>query len=202
MRDGRTWKVEDWLRDIVRQPLLQFVASRVVWNVDGALVRVASDATFADSSDARVDVAKAREVRVAHPLEAPRDAWAKMTRLFADYAIIQPFPQLARETFAPPADASRYDEVKGRKAAWSSVDALLTGRGWVRTAPEDGTVHALVHRLAGDALAVLRISPGLTIGKVKARPEQTIDGFELQKTTFGALHPRVASELVRDVATL
>ena len=52
------------------------------------------------------------------------------------------------------------------------------------------------------ASATVRIAPGLTIGPIKARPEQTVGELQLRNTTFGALHPRIASELVRDVATL
>jgi hypothetical protein len=204
MREARTWKLDAWLSEMVKHPLLGHVAPRLVWAVDDELVHIAFDGSFANEDDQGVTLTGRQTVRVAHPLDVDAGKWAKMTRLFADYEILQPFPQLARETFdvAKSGAEWRYKDAVGRKVAWSAVDALLTGRGWLRTPPEGGSVKTLELPLGGDGRALLRITPGLTIGRVKARPEQTVGELELRGTTFGALHPRLASELVRDVATL
>jgi hypothetical protein len=201
MREAREWDASQWSREVVRQPLLRHVATRLVWQVGPKLVRVADDGSLADEADAPYVLSDGQRVRIAHPLDAPKDAWGRMGRVFADYAILQPFAQLGRETF----DASR-EIVGGAKAAWSAVDDLLTGRGWIRTPPENGTVRVLSFPLerfgSPGAFASLQITPGLTIGRVKARPEQTVEKLSLTNATFDALHPRVASEIIRDVVTL
>jgi hypothetical protein len=208
MREAREWRVSSWRMEVVRHPLLQHVAPRLVWRVGEELVRVAEDGTFTSASDASIELDDAWRVRVAHVLDAPPDAWAKMTRIFSDYETVQPFPQLARETFDPKESATdvEYTQMSAKKASWNAVDDLLTGRGWHRMSPVDGTVRTLVFPLdrfgQPGAHAELAIAPGLTIGRVKARPEQTLGALVLKKTTFAALEPRVASEVIRDVATL
>jgi hypothetical protein len=211
MRDGRAWSAEQWLREIVRHPLLRHVAVRLVFSVDGELVRVCEDGTLADSNDRAFKAAKDARVVVAHPLDAGRaspEAWARMANVFADYEIVQPFPQLSREIFDGAKIDAEASTWEGKTAPWTAVMDLLTGRGWQRTPPEDGTVRTLVlpldrHGIAG-ARAELRIAPGLTVGPVKARPAQKLGALSLRGdgATFAALEPRVASEILRDVATL
>ncbi len=204
MREARAWEREAWLREVVRHPLLHHLAPRIVWRVDGELVRVAEDGTFANEDDVTVSIDGATEVRIAHALDQDPDKWAKMARVFDDYEILQPFAQLGRETFRP--KGAKYTDAVGRKVPWAAVDELLTGRGWIRTPPDGGTVKTLAFPLdrfgAAGASARLGITPGLTIGAIKARPEQTVGELELRDVTFGDLDPRVASELVRDAATL
>ncbi len=208
MREAREWEIDAWLREIVRHPLLRYVASRLVWRIDSGasmLVRVAEDGSLANDSDARVEPPKDARVRVAHRIDASPDAWSKMARVFADYSVLQPFEQLARETFEKPKDV-KYTQIVGKKAAWNAVDDLLTGRGWLRTPPENGTVRVIefpLDRFGASGGAVrLGIAPGLTIGRIKARPEQTLGELSIHQTTWGALDARIASELVRDATTL
>lgn len=205
MREARDWEADAWLAEIVKHPLLKYVAPRLVWHVGDGLVRVAEDGTLADASDAPVKIPSGARVRVAHPVDAPKAAWAAMSRVFADYATLQPFAQLSRETFGAPKDV-KYTQMEHKKAAWSAVDELLTGRGWIRTPPENGTVRVLAFPLdrfgARGAEARLGIAPGLTIGRIKARPEQTLGALSIHGAEWSAIDRRIASELVRDAMTL
>ncbi len=203
MREGRIWEKDAWLREVVRHPLLRYVAARLVWSVSGTLVRVAEDGSLADDTDTAFMLPEDARACLAHPLDVEAEPWARMARLFADYEILQPFAQLSRETFDKNAKLTTWN---GRVASWAAVDELLTGRGWLRTKPEGGTVRTLVFPFdrfgVPQAHAALAITPGLTIGPVKARPAQTVDSLSLVKTTLDALPPRVASEVLRDVAAL
>lgn len=205
MRDRRAWTRAAFEKEIVHHPLLRFVAPRLVWiDASKRIFRVAEDGTYADDTDAAFQPEGA--LGVAHPLDVDEAAWKRMTQVFAEYEIVQPFAQLARETFLAARDfepsATSWDGANGRKATWAAVQALLIGRGWRRTSPDGGTVKRLVRPLGEKARAELTIKPGLTVGPVKAKPEQELGGLVLVGTTLGDLPTLVASELVRDVAVL
>jgi hypothetical protein len=55
---------------------------------------------------------------------------------------------------------------------------------------------------AAGGTAWLGITPGLTIGRVKARPEQTLGPLEVRGTSWADLSARIVSEIVRDVTVL
>ena len=126
-----------------------------------------------------------------------------MARIFTDYAILQPFSQLGRERFDKDVNCTQFE---GGKAAWNAIDSLLTGRGWQRTPPEAGTVQTLLFPLdrvgIRGASVTLVIKPGLTIGRVKARPEQTLGSLAFHNVALSDLPARLASEILRDIATL
>ncbi|MCA9607688.1 MAG: DUF4132 domain-containing protein, partial [Myxococcales bacterium] len=199
LRDGREWRAADFERDVVRHPLLRFLAVRLVWQVDGRVFQVTDDLAFLDADDAPLSLRPDDRVRLAHPLDADREALAKLGERFADYEILQPFPQIAREVFGPGAPAPKS---AGALVPYAAVLDLLTGTGWRRTSPRDGTVRALVHPLGDGARAEIGISPGLTVGPVRARPAQTLSTLAFEGVEREDLPPRVASELLRDVATL
>lgn len=245
MREKRSWSFERWVQEVVRQPLLRHLATKIVWRIDGyrrdgVLVRVAEDGSLANADDEAIgglvrsrNIAEGQEMRVniPHPIDvgaAKGTEWAALKKVFLDYEIIQPFAQLDREVMhvASLTEGATCRAFSSHTASWSAVMDLLTGKGWRRTEPTSGTVRHLelpVDRLdpgrGRGVVARLSISPGLTIGPVKARPTQTIELLELldlrglragghgvRRTdagvAFSELAPRASSEILRDVHVL
>jgi len=208
MREGRTWRINDFEQLIVTHPLLRHLATKLIWQIEGttSLFRVAEDGTLADENDAEMTTAATAAcalVKIAHPIDLRNTAsWKAMAKVFSDYEILQPFPQVAREVMTK---ADLDDEnVRGRTVPYARVIDLLQ-RGWRRGSPLEGIGHrglTLALDPAGHSAVTLTLAPGLTFGDVKAKPAQTIVRVDIRGTTFDALPPRVTSEIVRDVATL
>lgn len=86
---------------LLPHPILGPIARRLLWGEYDAgdrlirAVRVAEDGTLADLDDDTVTLDGDARVRIVHPAELGDDltAWA---RVFADYEIMQPFPQVNR----------------------------------------------------------------------------------------------------------
>ncbi|MCA9610479.1 MAG: DUF4132 domain-containing protein, partial [Myxococcales bacterium] len=173
----------------------------------GRLFRIDEAGAFADARDEAFT--PSGPARLAHPLRSAPKELEAMARVFADYEIIEPFPQLGRETFRPSAKqlrGSTLDDHAGAVFSHDAVMTLLRGRGWNRTPLED-TMAKLVYPLEGSGRAAVRLTPGLYFGEVKARPDQTLGPLVLEPAarggkppTFGDLPPLLVSELIRDAA--
>ncbi|MEM9191630.1 MAG: DUF4132 domain-containing protein, partial [Myxococcota bacterium] len=99
---GRSWSLADARRYFFDHPLARHLARGLVWQCEAAGFRVAEDGTFATVDDEELELFEDAEVRIAHPLNlAECAAW---TDRFADYEVVQPFPQLGRATAAPQDD--------------------------------------------------------------------------------------------------
>ncbi|WSG48254.1 DUF4132 domain-containing protein [Dactylosporangium sp. NBC_01737] len=211
---GRRWTGADFHRLIVGHPLVWHVARRLVWatfdtfDASGAplaAMRVAEDRTLAGLDDSPVTLADDAPVGVAHPLHLGGTlvAWAQ---LFADYEILQPFPQLGRASpaltalfsqlgaggpgltgwFSRPGAGGpgltaeeRERDVLARFAgvkAPSGRFAGLTHGAWRRTDGQHGGWGGIVRDLPGDRIAVVELDPGLHYGDVSVDPVQTITG--------------------------
>ncbi|WP_157436624.1 DUF4132 domain-containing protein [Actinospica robiniae] len=90
------------LRTLLTHPLVGTMARGLVWLSEdsgpGTAFRIAEDGAFADVEDRTYELPQQATVRIAHAarLGADLGAWAE---LFADYEIIQPFPQLGRPVY-------------------------------------------------------------------------------------------------------
>ncbi|ASO20979.1 hypothetical protein FHR81_001948 [Actinoalloteichus hoggarensis] len=98
-RLGRTRSASRF-RGLVAHPMLWPLLRGLVWLAtepggEPVAFRVAEDRTFADVEDDELTVSDLPTVTVAHPvrLRADLDRWAK---IFGEYEIIQPFPQLGK----------------------------------------------------------------------------------------------------------
>lgn len=208
---GRRWSLPDFRARVVTHPLLAAIARALVWRaVDGdraQTFRVAEDGTFASVDDALLTLGPACQVSVAHPLDLGDDAsaWAA---LFADYELIQPFAQLARETYAcPPAEvtATRTPRFAGLSVPATSLLGALEARDFERSSP--GSVAAYRRTVAtrrGAAVATIELSPGFEIVDLAdgARPQTLGDLHLAAGATFGEVDPIAYSELVRDLEAL
>ena len=197
----RTWSAADFQRFFIDHPLMVHLARRLVWITDGGVAfRIIEDRTFAGEDDRARTLPDDASVRIAHPLSIGSvAAWSTM---FTDYLIVQPFPQLGRETFALTNEEREGHVVKrfeGRAVPGNRFFALKM-RGWGFYDSAIGKV------LRGGYIATLDSDPGL--GFLASKPEdQTLGELTLRRESgsaakFGDLSLIDASELVRDVELL
>ncbi|HEX6355997.1 DUF4132 domain-containing protein [Actinophytocola sp.] len=218
MVSGRRWTVAEFAELFVAHPLLWHIVRRLVWaDFAGGVTafRVAEDRTYADVHDDTLVLPESASVGIAHPLHlaGTLPAW---TELFADYEILQPFPQLGRAVHALTADeetATRLDRFE--QVTVPTVKVLgLTRRGWQRATPQDAGVEPWIMRpLPGGRAVVLNLDPGVAVGAVDEFPEQRIDAVWLSGTgdgdwspqpgpRFGELDAVTASEVLGDLIEL
>ena len=209
MCTGRTIERDVFIECFATHPWMRFLARRLVWAFNGVTFRVADDGSLADVRDATFELPQGASVRVVHPLNldaSERDAWAKV---FGDYEIIQPFPQLARTVYEI-TDAERAgkstDRFRGKTTTVGPLRGLET-RGWERWS--DDMVTGIGRRVGvgtSEVWVVIDVSPGWHPSEtVDAIPSQTIEAIVMHgppDVTFAALSPVVFSEIVYDAARL
>jgi predicted DNA-binding WGR domain protein len=174
MVEQRTWTAEEFHTVLAGHPLLRHIVRRLVWITDGGVsFRLAEDRTLADSSDDELTLSGDATVRVAHPVDL-QDSLAAWGEVFADYEILQPFPQLGRplHVLAPGEDfRDRLDHHRDRPYAVGRI-LSLTKRGWVRGEPQDAGVECWITRpLPGGGALVASLDPGIAVGAVDVFPE-------------------------------
>ncbi|GAA3195983.1 hypothetical protein GCM10010532_013730 [Dactylosporangium siamense] len=175
---------------------------------DGVAVRLAEDRTLAGVGDELVELSDDAVVSVAHPVHLDVRAWSEV---FADYEILQPFRQLARDVHALTAQEltstrlARYDD---RKAL--TVKLLgLERRGWRRSGQDGGHQGRIERDLPGGATLIVDLDPGIAMGAPTEHPQQSLhiwicpDGGNQwsreHAVPFSTLDPAAASELLRDL---
>ena len=209
MKNGRHIGRALFLEAFAAHPWMRHLAQRLVWgahDASGAIVRtfrVAEDGTLADEKDAEYKLPADATVSAVHPARAPKNAWDAWSALFAEYRIIQPFPQIARPTFDATNEergARTLERFRGRKTSYGALRGLES-RGWQKWM-DDAVVFAKIvgpHR----QYVMLHTDPGW-------HPSQTADDIEpqtlgdvtLSSENFGALDRVIFSELVYDLETL
>ncbi|WP_433330206.1 DUF4132 domain-containing protein [Spirillospora sp. CA-294931] len=209
MVTDRRWSVAEFRRYLVEHPLMWHIVRRLVWLADDIAFRVAEDGSFADVDDGAFAPGDAARIGVAHPLRLGDDL-ATWTEVFADYEILQPFPQLGRPVFVLTPDERRSGELarfEGAIAPYGRAKGLSQGR-W-----SAGEGDCLARR-AGDHHVVVELSPGLTYGRRGEFGDQTVTAVRLAvqprrarsrgdaALRFGDLDPAVASEIVHDLTRL
>jgi hypothetical protein len=213
----RSWSGDEFERFFVRHPLTRELAARLLWSVLDAArqpvsaCRIAEDGTLADANDERYDPPAGAFFAIAHPVRVDARLREAFGRQFADYEILQPFPQLDREVFAlEPAEAgaSRLARVAGRDVATGAVIGLLD-QGWLRGPAEDGGMINRIERPLDDKglSASLFLSPGMFVGRLSGEPRQQLGDVLLADATnaavpFGRLDALTCSELLRDLQRL
>lgn len=221
MVTGRSWTAQEFAELFVGHPLLRHLVRRLVWlsETDGAArtaFRVAEDRTFADAEDDVFDLPDDATVRLAHPLHLGDEltAWSEV---FADYEILQPFPQLGRTVLTLPEEESagyRLARFEGLKVPIGKVLGLER-RGWRRGTPQDAGVERWISkRLGDDCCLVIALDPGIAVGVVDMFPEQTLETVWLDdrpddhwtrrshSLRFAGMDAVTVSELLVDLAEL
>ncbi|WP_214105043.1 WGR and DUF4132 domain-containing protein [Acrocarpospora catenulata] len=197
MVSRRRWSGAEFRRLLVGHPLLWHIVRRLVWGVydpsgllTGAL-RVAEDRSFADVEDDTLTLPDEAVIGVAHPLELAEElaAWAEV---FADYEILQPFPQLGRETYH--LDETLLAEISATRVPTVKVVGLER-RGWRRGAPQDAGWQGWIERDVPDGRTItIGLDPGIAVGYLDFADEQTLVGIALD-----GLDPITVSEILRDL---
>ncbi|WP_216651204.1 DUF4132 domain-containing protein [Actinomadura litoris] len=209
---GERWPLREFRAHFADHPLVWHIAHRLVWAAEheGEVTpfRIAEDRGLADASDGDFTPPPTALVCVAHPLllDGP-ETWSE---LFADYAILQPFLQLARavHTLTPQERAAdRLPAFEGLTVPIVAVLAL-TRRGWDRGSYDDTGVADTLVRDAGDGRRiVLTLAPGFLPGQFDTSPTQRVVHVHLLSATrtrlpFGTLDPVTTSELLADLSAL
>jgi predicted DNA-binding WGR domain protein len=223
----RTWTKAEFDDLFVGHPLTWHLARRLVWvaesggGTDGEQgarteFRVAEDRTLADAEDDIQTLPGDARIHLAHPLEmaGTLGAWSEV---FADYEILQPFPQLGRAVHALTEEERGGSHLTRFENATVATGRLLgmQRRGWARGEPQDAGVERWFSREVGpNRFVVLDLDPGIAVGLVDEFPEQTLravwlntgpDDYRPSRTTslrFGDLDPVMASEVLADLAEL
>jgi predicted DNA-binding WGR domain protein len=218
---GRRWSAAEHRGLFAEHPLLWHLARRLVWaTFDGAgavtgSFRIAEDRTPADSSDTATTVADDSRIGVPHPLQLGEEV-ATWSDLFADYEILQPFPQLGRDTWALTPEEERATVLHRLDGVTVPTGRVLglAHRGWERGDASSNGVSDLVHRPLPDGLvAVVELDPGIIAGAATEWAEQKVtevwlsDGPAVWKgagsgVPFSRLDRIAASELLRDLEHL
>ncbi|OIV39097.1 hypothetical protein BIV57_02405 [Mangrovactinospora gilvigrisea] len=216
MVSGRTWTAQEFRAHLMEHPLMAHLARRLVWQVDGAEVRVAEDRTLADVQDAPVALPPDAVVRLPHPLRLEEaGTLAAWSELFADYELLQPFPQLGRAVHRLTEQERgghllpRYDGVAVQTVRLIRLDR----RGWVRGDPSDnGVARWTSKKLADHRYLVLEPDDGIPIGMPEAIPDQHVERIWLSPSPddywrsdahplkLGDIDPVAMSEALADLA--
>ncbi|MGV9364037.1 DUF4132 domain-containing protein [Amycolatopsis sp. NPDC003731] len=214
---GRRWPAAEFEQLLAGHPLLWHLVRRLVWRTTaGEAFRCAEDRTYATVEDDGYLLPPDAEVGIAHPLELGA-ALAEWSAVFADYEILQPFPQLGRPV-ATLDDAEKaattLKRFEGLKVPVGKVLGL-TQRGWVRGEPQDAGIECWISRPApGGFSVVVDLDPGIAAGDVTWEPEQVLGAIWLDDTggghwrrlgstrPFGDLDPVTASEVLADLEGL
>ncbi|MEW2357540.1 DUF4132 domain-containing protein [Spirillospora sp. NPDC029432] len=209
MVTAREWSADEFRRHFVEHPLVRHIARRLVWATEGLPFRIAEDGTLADLDDGAVTLPEGARAWIAHPMELGHEefgdlvpAWAEV---FADYEIVQPFPQLGRPFQLLTEDERATGRLDRFAGATTSAGALLglTRRGWERGPAEDGGVQTTMVRRIGKTLhLVIELDPGIAAGAVDLFPEQTLREVRFTEPPRERLSPVAASELLYDLGTL
>ncbi|MGW1358230.1 DUF4132 domain-containing protein [Streptomyces chartreusis] len=213
----RSWTAAEFKELFVAHPLLWHLVRRLVWlsEADGEVTafRVAEDRTFADVGDDELTLPEEASVRLAHPLHLGEDlgAWSE---LFADYEILQPFPQLGRAVHTFTEDECADHRLARFEGGTAPVGKLLglTKRGWERGEPQDAGVERWFSRRIDDGrYLVIDLDPGIAVGMVDMLGDQTFRAVWLDRSPgdhyprrdyplrFAGLDPVIASEILADL---
>ncbi|NKE60157.1 DUF4132 domain-containing protein, partial [Lentzea sp. PSKA42] len=174
MVDQRTWTVDEFQTVLAAHPLLWHLVRRLVWITDaGMSFRLAEDRTLADSGDDEFTLPADATVRVAHPadLQETAEAWGEV---FADYEILQPFPQLGRPLHRLASGEDLLPHLKKYCDTPYPIGKILglTKKGWVRGEPQDAGVECWITRPFPDGGAlVASLEPGIAVGAIDVFPE-------------------------------
>ncbi|NHZ63706.1 DUF4132 domain-containing protein [Massilia genomosp. 1] len=221
----RLWDGDTFLALLARHPLVRHLVQRLVWGVyqagssGGACLagcfRVGPDGALTDAADDDYVLQAGARVGIVHALELPASDADAFGKLFADYELLQPFPQIGRETYALTQDELAADELLRWVHLEMPADRLmgLTNKGWHRGKARDaGGIWAYNKDIGAGRTVELGIYPGLDVNKLNDYPEQTLQAVKVGSMNpwgdigtpqpLSVLDPIAASELIRDLEFL
>ncbi|WP_433381677.1 DUF4132 domain-containing protein [Actinoplanes sp. CA-142083] len=205
---------------LLPHPILGPVARRLLWGeyAGGRLVRalrIAEDGSFADLHDTTATVGGDTPLGIVHPMDlgADLEGWA---HLFADYEVLQPFPQLHRPTveLTEPQRAATGLPGFGPVTTEGVLSLMRTERwrGNGYTGFSGSTNTHLAHALPGGLALVAELDPGVSTS-YNTHDRQRIteiwvdaaesEHWQLARTIpMGACDPAALSELLVELYAL
>ncbi|MEW2352605.1 DUF4132 domain-containing protein [Spirillospora sp. NPDC029432] len=202
MLDGRRWTAPEFREHLACHPLVRHIARRLVWTSGATSFRIAEDGTLADIADDAFALPPDARVRIAHPVLLG-DEVAEWTRTFADYEILQPFPQLGRPVHALTAaerGSGRLERFEGVTVPPGAVLGLAR-RGWDRAAAGETGLEPYIRRtLPGSGRITVDLDPGLLSVTPGRSPGQRI--ARVRAVLPPAPDPVQVSEALADLAAL
>ncbi|MWA01028.1 DUF4132 domain-containing protein [Actinomadura sp. LD22] len=221
---NRRWTLTEFRELLAGHPLVRHLVRRLVWiaveedQYKSITFRVAEDGTFADAHDTALDLPETVVVGVVHPVHlAGTDLVAAWSEVFADYEILQPFPQLGRQVHELTDEEGKSGHLARFEGATVPAGRMLglTKRGWERGAPQDAGVECWISRPAGPGRhVVIDLDPGIAVGAPDTLGDQTLRQVCLCRRQdelwmgrgnplpFGELDPVTASEVIADLTAL
>jgi hypothetical protein len=170
--------------------------------------RIAEDRSLAGPDDDAFELGPGDTLAIPHPLALSKELRARWGGVLGDYEIVQPFAQLARETYEL-SDAERaaasLDRIAGKRGEVGNVFALEQ-RGWQITGSRTWVVS--LRRALSKASVELRFTDAIDLSRPKETPEIVAASLfvvpvgTVGQTTFASLGPIEASEVLRDLAFL
>lgn len=103
MMNGRCWKMEDWNRLFVENPVMHKFAIGLIWGVyeDGKLMesfRYMEDGTFNTADEEEYTLPEKAQITLVHPVELAEEELKQWKEQLDDYEITQPFDQLGSKS--------------------------------------------------------------------------------------------------------
>jgi hypothetical protein len=135
----RCWRAPDFVRFVLRHPIMGRLAARLVWTAGDRSFRPLEDGTLTDASDEAFTLAEDAEVRVAHRSTLPELDVLAWRRHLADYEVDPLFDQLSHERYGP-IDGETVDDFIGHVVEAFTLRSILLGRGYLRGEAGDGGV--------------------------------------------------------------
>jgi hypothetical protein len=228
--DRRRWSLDEFENFLVRHPLMTHLTQRLLWGTydqDGRLVmafRVTAERDYANLDDDRITFDRMTPIRLVHPVDLTVESISEWNRVFTDYEIVSPFPQLARKVYTLLSRDVDATEITGFdiKIETLTLVGLFSRLHWKADAPVSHGVTVTAYKVfpAQNVAAILPLSPGYraylpTIGVddqqiqscyfVAQNSANTIYGYlndRLQKIRLGDIDPLVISEVLSDLTVM
>lgn len=143
---NRTWNKKAWQELFIENPIMHNFSLGLVWGVydKGELkdsFRYMEDGTFNTKDEEEYELLEDALIGLVHPLELEEEDLETWKVQFADYEIVQPFPQLQRKVYrltSEEEDMKGIERFGGSKINGLSLAGKLTKMGWYRGSVQDG----------------------------------------------------------------
>lgn len=214
MSQRRRWTQSAWQLFLLGHPLLVHLVRRLLWGVyleDRLLegFRVAEDSSLANLQDAPFELPAGAFLGIPYPLELEEQALQAWSQIFADYQILQPFPQLGRPIYRlkEAEKASLTLERQQKRKVHPGKLLNLEERGWVRGETLDGGCCTSLRRpLGSEFTAELEFHDGIFLGALQQSGDQVLGPLRLERqgqtACWGELDPVATSEILADLEGL
>ena len=205
MCSRRRWTTGDFRQFFVEHPLVVNLARRLVWGAYGgdavrATFRVDDDGTLVGMDEERFELGAAK-AGIPHPLELA-DELQTWGEIFADYELMQPFPQLAREVREP--SPAAVDAVIGATLPAPKLVYGLERYGWRRGEVIDGGAFYSHHKDLGDVEAYVEYSGAVGMGYIEDTEPLKLEVVQFRlhgkEIELGGVDPVAFSEALTDLA--